>query len=122
MTLMKSIRTLAALAPMGAFAATCGGHGPRESLFVSTQWLADHLKDQNLVVLAVGDEKDYKQAHIPGSVLIDYHQTHDMMAASGLNVEMLPLPVLAKYLAQNGVSSDSRIILYYLTDWFSPTG
>jgi len=122
MKLMRSIGILAALLPLGALAATCGGHGTRESLFVSTQWLADHLKDKNLVVLAIGDEKDYQQAHIPGSVWIDYHQTHDMKAANGLSVEMLPLPDLAKYLAQNGVSSDSRIILYYLTDWFSPTG
>ena len=27
-----------------AAAATCGGHGTRESLFVSTKWLADHQR------------------------------------------------------------------------------
>src|SRR5450759_3828755 len=54
-----NIREAAALALFlagAAAAATCGGHGTRESLFVSTQWLADHIKDANLVVLAVGGE------------------------------------------------------------------
>src|SRR3954463_9525239 len=106
MKLMRSIGIVAALLPVGAFAATCGGHGTRESLFVSTQWLSDHLKDKNLSVLAIGDEKDYQKAHIPGSVWIDYRQTHDMHAANGLTVELLPLPDLAKYLSKNGVSND----------------
>src|SRR5262249_16701828 len=65
MRLFPSITLLALLLPANTLAATCGSHGTRESLFVSTQWLADHLKDKNLVVLAIGDEKEYKQAHIP---------------------------------------------------------
>jgi len=34
-------------------------HGTRESLLVSTVWLADHLHDSNLIVLALGDAKEF---------------------------------------------------------------
>src|ERR1017187_10611442 len=55
-----------------AAAATCGGHGTPESLVVSTKWLADHVKDANLVVLAVGSKADYDAGHIAGSQFLEY--------------------------------------------------
>jgi 3-mercaptopyruvate sulfurtransferase SseA len=55
-----------------AAAATCGGHGTQESLIVSTGWLANHMKDANLIVLAVGDKSDYDAEHIAGSQFIEY--------------------------------------------------
>jgi thiosulfate/3-mercaptopyruvate sulfurtransferase len=122
MKLVQSIALLIALLPAAVQAATCGSHGTRETLFVSTQWLADHLNDKNLVVLAIGDEQDYRDGHIPGSVWVDYHRTHDMHAPNGLTVELLPVAELAKYLATLGVSNDSRIVLYYLKDMFTPEG
>src|SRR5450759_5053538 len=69
-----SIRKAGALALFlagAAAAATCGGHGTRESLLVSTKWLADHMKDANLVVLAVGEKADYDAEHIAGSQFIE---------------------------------------------------
>lgn len=120
---VAAFAALAALLPAVALAATCGGHGTRETLFVSTQWLADHLKDKNLVILAIGnDEKEFQEAHIPGSVFFNYHDSHDMKSPSGLSVEMLPMPELAKNFAKYGVSNDSRVVLYWLKDWWSPTG
>jgi len=45
----RCIATLIMLACLGpVFAATCGGHGTRESLFVSTGWLAEHLRAATL--------------------------------------------------------------------------
>ena len=60
------------LSTVVAAAATCGGHGTQESLIVSTGWLANHMKDANLVVLAVGDKSDYDAEHIAGSQFIEY--------------------------------------------------
>ncbi len=117
--------TLAALLPMGAYAAAgCGGHATRESAFVSTQWLADHLKDKNLVILANDrDDQEFIKGHIPGSVYFNYHDSHDMNSPSGLNVELLPAPKLAENFARYGVNTNSRIVLYYNTkNWFSQTG
>ena len=38
--------------------------GPRDSLVVSTAWLAAHLHDPNLVILHVGDKARYDSKHI----------------------------------------------------------
>ena len=51
-------------------------------LVVSTQWLADHLSDPNLVIVYIGhDEGDYRSAHIPGSRYLAMdkvrHRAHD---------------------------------------------
>jgi thiosulfate/3-mercaptopyruvate sulfurtransferase len=119
---MKKV-LIGALLPAFAFAVTCGGHGGKDTTFVSTQWLADHLKDKNLVVLAVGtDAKEFEQAHIPGSVFFDYHDSHEMKSAAGLSTELPPMEVLAKNFAKYGVSNDSRVVLYFLKDWWSPLG
>jgi thiosulfate/3-mercaptopyruvate sulfurtransferase len=116
---------MAVLLPVGAYAAAgCGGHGTPESMFVSTEWLAGHLKDKNLVMLAIGaDEKQFAEGHIPGSVFFNYHDSHDMNSPTGLSVELLPMPELAKNFAKYGVSNSSRIVLYRLKDnSFSQTG
>jgi thiosulfate/3-mercaptopyruvate sulfurtransferase len=122
-TTVRLFQGIAALLPAAAFAATCGGHGTHETTFVSTQWLADHLTDKNLVILAIGtDEKEFEQAHIPGSVFFDYHDSHEMKSAAGLSTELPPMEVLAKNFAKYGVANDSRVVLYWLKDWWSPTG
>ena len=42
----------------------------RKSLIVSTGWLAEHLKDDSLVLLQVGEKDEYTAAHIPGAQFI----------------------------------------------------
>ena len=58
------------MAGLVSAAPACGGHGDRNTMLVTTAWLAEHLKDPNLVVLAVGDDGDYGKGHIPGSVFV----------------------------------------------------
>ena len=43
---------------------------PAAPVSVSTAWLAANLKDPNLVLLHVGDRKEYDAGHIPGAVSI----------------------------------------------------
>jgi thiosulfate/3-mercaptopyruvate sulfurtransferase len=107
--------------PAGARAATCGGHGDRSTLLVTTAWLADHLKDPKVVVLGVGQKSEYEQAHLPGSLFLDYMETHTMPKSAELTLELLPAAELAKVLEKLGVSNDSRVVLYSLKDWLSPT-
>jgi thiosulfate/3-mercaptopyruvate sulfurtransferase len=99
-----------------AAAATCGGHGTQQSLFVSTQWLADHIKDANLVVLAVGTKADYDAGHIAGSQLIEYASV-GVKGESGLMLELPPMDKLAEVFSQLGVGNDSRVVVYRLKDW-----
>jgi thiosulfate/3-mercaptopyruvate sulfurtransferase len=97
-------------------AAACGGHGTRESLFVSTQWLADHMKDANLVVLAVGSKADYDAGHIAGSEFLEYGSV-GVKGETGLMLELPPMDKLADVFSKLGVSNDSRVVVYRLKDW-----
>jgi thiosulfate/3-mercaptopyruvate sulfurtransferase len=108
-----------AIAPAFAAPAQCGGHGDKSTMLVSTSWLADHLNDPKLVVLAVGNKDEYDKAHIPGSLFVDYHQTHLMEGPTGLSIELPPMPDLEALFGKFGVTNDSRIVLYPLKDTFS---
>ncbi len=98
-----------------AAAATCGGHGTRETMIVSPKWLADHLKDSNLVILAVGDKKNYDAGHIPGSRYIEFKEV-GVEGPTGLILELPPMPRLAEVFGKYGVGNDSRVVVYRLTD------
>jgi 3-mercaptopyruvate sulfurtransferase SseA len=41
-----------------------------ESMIVSTDWLTKHLNDDGLVLLQVGEKKEYDEAHIAGAQFI----------------------------------------------------
>jgi thiosulfate/3-mercaptopyruvate sulfurtransferase len=99
--------------------APCGGHGDKNTMLVSTAWLAEHLNDANLVVLAVGEKGDYDKGHIPGSLFISYHDTHLMEAPNGLSVELPPMADLEAVFGKLGVTNSSRVVLYPLKDTFS---
>src|SRR5947207_68549 len=111
-------KLLGALA-VPAIAAACGGHGTAETLLVSTSWLASHLKDSNVVILAVGVKAEYDAGHIPGSQFLEYKEVA-AKGENGLSVELLPMPKLAEVFSKYGVSNDSHVILYRLKDWLTP--
>ena len=116
------ITAIVALAACGAYAqGTCGGHASKDSMMVSTAWLAQHLNDPDLVLLSVGEKSEYEAGHIPGARWIDYHETHAMTGANGLSVELLPMAEAAKLFASVGVGNGSHIVLYRSKDWTSPT-
>ena len=102
-----------------AAAATCGGHGTQQSLIVSTTWLADHMKDTNLVVLAVGEKSDYDAEHIAGSQFIEYRSV-GVKGTSGLTLELPSMDQLAEVFSKLGVDNDSRVVVYRLKDWLTP--
>ena len=88
--ILAAIIAPAMIASAGATPATCGAHGNRDTMIVSTAWLAEHWHDANVVVLTVGQKSDYDKGHIPGSISTNYHETHLMEAPNGLSVELLP--------------------------------
>src|SRR4051812_34062605 len=60
----------------------------RDSMIVSTEWLAKHLNDADLVLLQVGDQKEYDAAHIAGAQFI---QVADISTPRGTGL-ILELP------------------------------
>jgi thiosulfate/3-mercaptopyruvate sulfurtransferase len=118
--LVRKLATLALFFAALAGAATCGGHGTAESMIVSPKWLAAHLADPNLVILAVGDQKDYDAGHIPGSQFVVYKDIGEA-GSTGLILELPPMPRLAEVFGNYGVSNNSRVVVYRLKDWLTPS-
>jgi thiosulfate/3-mercaptopyruvate sulfurtransferase len=111
---MRSLLLFATLAAPASILA-CGGHGTADTLLVSTSWLADHLKDPNLVVLAVGDKADFEAAHIAGAQYVEYKEVAPK-GANGLSAELPPLPALAASFSKLGIGNASRIVIYRIKD------
>jgi thiosulfate/3-mercaptopyruvate sulfurtransferase len=102
-------------AESGPPSASVSGAVAHPELVVSTQWLADHLSDPNLVVVYIGhDEGDYRAAHIPGSRYLAMDKFATGHEAPG--TELLPPDQLKKNLEAIGIGDDSRVV-YYAPDW-----
>jgi thiosulfate/3-mercaptopyruvate sulfurtransferase len=89
-------------------------------LIVSVGWLADHFDDENLVLLHVGNRQRYDAAHIPGARYLEYSSI-SATSAEGLRLQMPPVEELRATFEELGVSDDSRIVLYFGTNWVTLT-
>ena len=94
----------------------------REQMLVSTEWLAKHLHDPNLVLLHVGDDHEYAAKHIPGArfATMDDISISDHTGAA-LMLEMPTTESLRERLEKLGISNNSRVVVYYGNDWVSPS-
>src|ERR1700694_82316 len=92
----------------------------RESLIVSTAWLAQHLKDNSLVLLQVGEQPEYVAGHIPGAQFIALADI-STPRGSGLTLELPSADQLKATFEKLGVTDKSRIIVYFSKDWVTPT-
>jgi thiosulfate/3-mercaptopyruvate sulfurtransferase len=118
---------------IAAVALSCAVAGPRAMpaqmalapsapVVVSTEWLAAHLKDPNLVLLHVGEKAEYEAGHIPGAryVRLDDISVSDHDRDGGLMLEMPQPDSLRARLEALGISDRSRVVVYYGNDWVSP--
>lgn len=114
LSLSRALRWLAVVS--GCFVLAASGvraANPRDSLLVTTFWLADHLHDANLVLLHVvgqmTDPKTADPAHIPGARFITMA---DVASSNEPGLEMPDLGALRNTLAALGVSDHSKIVIY----------
>jgi thiosulfate/3-mercaptopyruvate sulfurtransferase len=63
-----SVLVLGGLVTVGAYAKNDLHGGRRMAPIVSTQWLEDNLKLENLVIIDIRSPDDYGKGHIPGSI------------------------------------------------------
>ena len=96
--------------PAALAAQPCGGHRDPNQLVVSTSWLASHLHDRNLAILAIGDNIDYNRAHIPGAAFLRYADLSSR--TPGLTLELPSISELAATFSELGVGNDKRVVLY----------
>lgn len=114
----------AAFAPATA-AAQADAAAARARLVVTPAWLAEHLKDPDLVLLHVGNKATYDTGHIAGARHVDYRAALAAPPAPGdsaaLTLEMLPADVLRERLAALGISDTSRLVVYQSDDLWTPS-
>ena len=118
-------RTLAASLGLSLIAATATAQtqraGAAAPLTVDSKWLAEHLRDPNLVVLHVGERAGYDAAHIPGARFVDLRGIAIDDRPNGRVLEMPAPDDLRTRLETLGISDDSRIVVYYGKDWVTPS-
>jgi len=117
---MRSLLVLIALF-LTVHAGAATKKSPRESLVVSTSWLAAHLADPDLVLLHVGDKAEYAEQHIPGARLVSLRDmANSDHTGKGLILEMPAAEDLRGRLEKLGISDKSKVVVYYGKDWVSP--
>ena len=115
-------RRLAVLAFFASLGLALPARAQRDQMLVTTAWLAQHLHDPNLVLLHVGGDGEYKAMHIPGARYADMDDVSvSEHTAEGLMLEMPAAESLRERLQKLGISNDSRIVVYYGSDWVSPS-
>jgi thiosulfate/3-mercaptopyruvate sulfurtransferase len=108
-------------------AVTASPPAPRasEPLLVTTSWLAEHLKDRGLVIFQIGDRASrpaYDEGHIPGAQFLAPLSEFSTPRVEGtLLLELPSAAVLDSVLEAKGISNDSRIVLYWAQEYYSPT-
>jgi thiosulfate/3-mercaptopyruvate sulfurtransferase len=119
----KCILFLVALCMLTSLAGLSANDTPKSSagaaahpeLIVSTQWLADHLADPNLVIVHIGhDESDYRGVHIPGARYLAMDKFATGQTPPG--TELLSPDELKRNLEEIGIGDGSRVV-YYAPDW-----
>jgi len=92
----------------------------RQPMLVTVDWLGEHLHDPSLVLLQIGEKKEYGKGHIPGAQFLEY-ESISTPHGQGLMLELPPIEQLVSVFETLGVSNDSHIILYFGTNWVTPT-
>jgi thiosulfate/3-mercaptopyruvate sulfurtransferase len=115
---MRSARIIAVILLLAALAvsqAQPAAPAVRSGMLVSTQWLAEHLKDPKVVVLHVADNPlDFKRGHIPGARFLDQNKFTENVG--DINTELPAPEKLQKVFADLGVTDTTRVVIY-ATNW-----
>jgi len=83
----------------------------RPEMLVTTEWLADHLKDPDLVVLCVDSTPEfYAKGHIPGARQIKLSEI--AVTRDGIPNELPGMEELRRTFAAAGIGNNSRVVLY----------
>jgi thiosulfate/3-mercaptopyruvate sulfurtransferase len=91
-----------------------------DSLLMTAARLRERYARPGVVLLHIGEPADYRAGHIPGARFFPYEAISTPRGA-GLMLEVPSPAKLDSLLESLGVSDDSRIVLYWSKDWYSPT-
>ncbi|MDH4070160.1 MAG: sulfurtransferase [Ignavibacteria bacterium] len=95
--------------------------GQKHQFLVTTDWVAERLGSSQLVLLHVGSEEEYREAHLPGAVFVDRSALSTPHEEGGIVLEMPSVDQLESAFEAAGVSDDSWIVIYWGVNWISPS-
>jgi thiosulfate/3-mercaptopyruvate sulfurtransferase len=92
-------------------------NGYANAVLVTTDWLAEHLGDVNLVVAEVDENPDlYEEGHIPGAVKL--HWRDDLQ--DPVERDIVDKETFERVLGERGIGNDTSVILYGdKNNWFA---
>jgi thiosulfate/3-mercaptopyruvate sulfurtransferase len=91
--------------------------GYAKAVLVTTEWLAEHLGDDGIVVAEVDENPDlYDEGHIPGAIKL--HWRDDLQ--DPIERDLVEKEVFERLLGTRGVSNESAVVLYGdKNNWFA---
>ena len=92
-------------------------NGYAKQVLVSTEWLAQHLGDENVVVAEVDENPDlYDEGHIPGAVKL--HWRDDLQ--DPVERDLVEREEFERLMSERGISNDTTVVLYGdKNNWFA---
>ncbi|MGH9140338.1 MAG: sulfurtransferase, partial [Vicinamibacterales bacterium] len=90
------------------------------ALLVSPAWVAEQQAARSpLVLFQIGDRADYDAGHIPNAQFLALSDISDPDPT--LHLQMASIDRLRTLFASRGVSDSSRVVIYFGTDWLTPS-
>ncbi|HEV3407089.1 MAG TPA: sulfurtransferase [Gaiellaceae bacterium] len=92
-------------------------NGYAKPVLVTTEWLAEHLGDENVVVAEVDENPDlYDEGHIPGAVKL--HWRDDLQ--DPVERDLVDKETFERILGERGIGNDTTVVLYGdKNNWFA---
>ena len=92
-------------------------NGYAKPVLVTTDWLAEHLNDQSVVVAEVDEDPDlYDEGHIPGSIKL--HWRDDL--EDPVERDLVEREAFERLMGTLGISNDTLLVLYGdKNNWFA---
>jgi thiosulfate/3-mercaptopyruvate sulfurtransferase len=94
-----------------------GENGYAKPVLVSTEWLAEHLSDEGLVVAEVDENPDlYDEGHIPGAIKL--HWRDDLQ--DPVERDLVEKDAFERLVSERGIANDTPLVLYGdKNNWFA---
>jgi thiosulfate/3-mercaptopyruvate sulfurtransferase len=91
--------------------------GYAKPVLVTTEWLSEHLNDENVVVTEVDENPDlYDEGHIPGA--LNLHWRDDLQ--DPVERDVVDKPTFERLLGSLGIGNDTTVVLYGdKNNWFA---
>ncbi len=92
-------------------------NGYAKPVLVTTDWLADHLGDEGLVVAEVDENPDlYEEGHIPGAIKL--HWREDLQ--DPVERDLVEKDAFERLMSERGISNATTLVLYGdKNNWFA---